>query len=183
MVRKGVAGRAKEGLAMIELATLAVFPAGLLVAAATDLHDFKIPNWISLALVGGYVCAGVAIGAPVAVMAEGFALGAAVLLVGFALFAVRFFGGGDAKLFAASAPWIGLHQYAEYLTYTALAGGAFALVILAFRKTPPLPVYAHAPWLLRMHQNQNEIPYGVAISAGGLMVLSQTPFVKLAFGG
>lgn len=162
---------------------LAAFPAALLIAAATDLHDFKIPNWVSASLLFAYVAAGVSLGAPASVMVEGLILGAIVLVAGFALFAARFFGGGDAKLFAACAPWIGLHQYIEYLTATAIAGGAFALIILAFRRTPVLPVYAHAPWILRMHQNQNELPYGVAISIGGLMTFSQTPFFKMAFAG
>ncbi|MEO1014730.1 MAG: prepilin peptidase [Pseudomonadota bacterium] len=168
---------------MLSALLLSIFPAALLIAAATDLHDFKIPNWISLVLIAGYVAAGVAMGAAPTEIAEGLALGAAVLVVGFGLFAVRFFGGGDAKLFAASAPWIGAANYLDYLLVTAIAGGYLAILILVFRKTPPLPVYAQAPWIMRMHQNQHELPYGVAISAGGLMTFSQTPLFKLAFGG
>ncbi len=168
---------------MLSILLLSIFPAALLIAAVTDLHDFKIPNWISLVLVVGYVGAAVALGATPIQIAEGLALGAAVLVVGFVLFAVRFFGGGDAKLFAASAPWIGAAHYLDYLLATSIAGGALALVILVFRRTPPLPVYAQAPWIMRIHQNQNELPYGVAISAGGLLTFSQTPLFKLAFGG
>ena len=168
---------------MVSYLLISAFPAALLIAAATDVHDFTIPNWVSAALVVCWLAAALSLGAPLGYMVEGAALGCAVLIVGFVLFAVRFFGGGDAKLFAASAPWIGVDAYIEYITFTALAGGAFALVVLAFRKTPALPVYAHAPWLLRMHQNQHELPYGVAISAGGLMTFSQTPLFKMAFGG
>lgn len=167
---------------MLSLLFLSVFPAALVIAALTDIYDFKIPNWISLTLIIGYFAAGFAVSAPIGQVIEGAILGCAVLAISFALFAVRFFGGGDAKLLAASAPWIGLTEMPAFLMAMALAGGALAIFLLAFRKTPPLPVYAHAPWLLRMHQNQHELPYGVAISVGGLFVFTQTPFFKLAFG-
>ncbi|MEO0397961.1 MAG: prepilin peptidase [Pseudomonadota bacterium] len=168
---------------MIALLFLSVFPAALVIAAATDLYDFKIPNWVSLTLVGAYACAGVFLGAPIAQMVEGALLGCAVLAVGFVLFAVRFFGGGDAKLLAAVAPWIGLAEFVNFLMAMALAGGALAIVLIAFRKTPPLPVYAHAGWLMRMHQNRHELPYAVAISCAGLMTFRETPFFQIAFGG
>ena len=154
-----------------------------MIAAMTDLHDFKIPNWISIVLIVAYFATGVSLSAGLGPIVEGALLGCAVLAVGFALFAVKFFGGGDAKLLAASAPWIGLAGLAEYLMIMAIAGGVLAVFLLAFRKSPPLPVYAHAPWLLRMHQNQHELPYGVAIAFAGVYCFAETPFFKLAFGG
>ena len=168
---------------MLTFLFLSIFPATLMVAAATDIHDFKIPNWISGALLIGFFSAGISLGTPIELLAEGLLLGCAVLVVGFFLFAVRFFGGGDAKLFAATAPWIGLAAFPEFLMATAIAGGFLAIFLLVFRKTPPLPVYAHAQWLLRMHQNQHELPYGVAIAAGGIFLFPETPLFKFAFGG
>lgn len=168
---------------MSGLIFLSIFPAALLIAAATDIHDFRIPNWIPLTLIGGYFLAGAALGAPPAKIAEGVLLGCAILAVGFGLFAVRFFGGGDAKLLAATAPWIGLAPFFTFLASTAVAGGFLAIFLLAFRRTPVLPIYAHAPWIMRIHQNRHEIPYGVAIAAGGLMTLQDIAYFKLAFGG
>ena len=162
---------------------LAVFPAALLIAATTDIYDFKIPNWISILLIAAYPLAGISVGAPMMAMVEGLLLGGAVLVVGFVLFAVKFFGGGDAKLIAAVSPWIGLAGFSEFFMSMVLAGGFLAIFLIAFRKTPALPVYAHAPWLLRMHQNRHELPYAVAISCGGLMTFPKTPFFQLAFGG
>ncbi|MEM6536559.1 MAG: prepilin peptidase [Pseudomonadota bacterium] len=166
---------------LFEVLIIAVFPAALLVAAVTDLHDFTIPNWVSILLLGAYVATGVFIGAPIDRIVIGLGFGAIILVIGFALFAVKFFGGGDAKLFAACAPWIGFESYLEYLTYVALAGGVFGLLLLAFRKAPPLPAYAHAPWLMRIHQNQHEIPYGVAICIGGLLAMPSMPYFKMVF--
>ncbi len=168
---------------MLSLIALSIFPAALVLAAATDIYDFKIPNWISLMLLGAFIPTGLLLGAPLSLIGESLLLGCAVLVVCFILFAVKFFGGGDAKLLAAVAPWIGLSSFVSFLTTTVFAGGFVAIFLLAFRRAPALPIYAQAGWLLRMHQNKHEIPYAVAISAGGLMTFMHTPYVKLAFGG
>ena len=162
---------------------LSVFPAALLIAAANDVYEFKIPNWISVTLAGAFFAAAPALGAPANVMLEGLLLGAAALAVGIALFATRVFGGGDAKLLAAIAPWIGVSGLASFLVNVALAGGMLAVALILFRKSPALPIYAQAPWILRLHQKPKDIPYAVAIAAGGLLSFPQTPCFQLAFSG
>lgn len=168
---------------MLSLIALSIFPAALVLAAITDINDFKIPNWISITLLAAFIPTGLMVGAPLSVIAEGLVLGCAVLVVCFILFAVKFFGGGDAKLLAAVSPWIGIANFGGFLTVTVFAGGFLALFLLAFRRTPVLPIYAQAGWLLRMHQNRHEIPYAVAISSGGLMTFMHIPYVTMAFGG
>lgn len=168
---------------MISLIFLSAFPAALIIAAMNDLYEYKIPNWVSIVLFCSYFVAGVGLGAPPAQLMEGFLFACAALVVGFALFAGKVLGGGDAKLIAACAPWIGPSALVPFLINTAFAGGVFAIVLIMFRKTPALPVYVHAPWLLRLHQRPKDIPYAVAIAAGGLLSFSQTPFFQLAFGG
>ena len=168
---------------MLSLIAISIFPAALVIAALTDIYDFKIPNWISLTLVAGFIPAGLLLGAPISLMLESLALGGAVLVVSFVLFAVKFFGGGDAKLLAAVAPWVGLPNFGGFLMSTVFAGGLLAIFLIAFRRAPALPIYSHTPWLLRMHQNRHEIPYAVAISAGGLMSFKHAPLFQLAFGG
>lgn len=168
---------------MIPLIFLSAFPASLLIAAMNDLYEYKIPNWVSAVLFCAYFAAGVGLGAPASMLLEGFLFSCAALVVGFALFAGKFLGGGDAKLIAACAPWIGPAALAPFLINTAFAGGAFAIALLMFRKTPALPVYAHAPWLMRLHQRPKDIPYAVAIAIGGLLSFSQTQLFQLAFGG
>lgn len=162
---------------------LSVFPAALIIAAANDLYEFKIPNWISITLFFSYFAAGLALSAPPALMLEGFLLAGGALSIGFILFAVNVLGGGDAKLLAAISPWVGLSALSAFLVNMALAGAALAIGLLLFRKTPALPIYAQTPWLLRLHQRPRDIPYAVAIAAGGLLSFQQTPFFQLAFGG
>lgn len=168
---------------MIALVFLSAFPAALIIAALNDIYEFKIPNWVSIVLIAAYGAAGVGLGAPGDVLIEGLLLGCAALVAGFALFALRIIGGGDAKLLAASAPWIGLSVLGSFMVYVAIAGAALALALIAFRRLPALPSYAQAPWLVRLHQRPKDIPYGVAIAAGGLLSFSQTPLFQLAFGG
>lgn len=168
---------------MIAYLLLSVFPAALLIAAANDIYEFKIPNWISIILVAAYPAAGFAVGASPHVMIEGTLIGAAALTIGFALFAVKIVGGGDAKLFAATAPWLGFVGLGGFLFYTAMAGLFLAIAMGTFRKLPVLPVYAHAPWLIKLHERKKDLPYAVAIAAGGLLSFSQTPYFQLVIGG
>lgn len=168
---------------MIAYIVLAVFPAAILVAAANDIYEFKIPNWVSIILVCAYPVAGLAVGASPRIILEGLLIGAGALTLGFALFAGKIVGGGDAKLLAAISPWIGASALGVFLFYTAVSGLALAMVISAFRQFPVLPVYAHAPWLIQLHERKKDLPYAVALAAGGLISFSQTPFYQLVFGG
>jgi len=162
---------------------LSVFPAALLMAAANDIYEFKIPNWISIVMVCAYPAAALAVGASPQIILEGLLIGVSVLAVGLALYAGKIIGGGDAKLFAATAPWIGISALGVFLFYTAIAGLVLFFVLRMFRKLPILPVYAHAPWLIQLHQRKKDLPYAVAIAAGGLLSFSQTPLFQLIFGG
>jgi prepilin peptidase CpaA len=168
---------------MLPLVALAVFPAALLIAAANDLYEFKIPNWVSATLFVSYFFGWALLAAPLDLLGEALLLGACGLAAGFALFAAKIFGGGDAKLIAAILPWIGLAGLMNFLVNMAFAGALLAIALLVFRKTPPLPIYAHAPWVMRLHGRPKDIPYAVAIAAGGLLSFPQTPLFQLAFGG
>ncbi len=168
---------------MVPLIFLSAFPAALIIAALNDIYEFKIPNWVSIVLFAAYFAAGLGFGAGADILVEGAVVACGALVAGFALFALRIVGGGDAKLLAASAPWIGFSALPGFLVYVALSGAALALALLVFRRTPALPLYEQTPWLMRLHQRPKDIPYGVAIAAGGLLSFSQTPLFQLAFGG
>jgi prepilin peptidase CpaA len=168
---------------MVPLIFLSAFPAALIIAALNDIYEFKIPNWVSIVLFAAYLVAGFGLGAGADLMIEGLLLGCAALAIGFALFALRIIGGGDAKLLAACAPWIGLSALGTFMVNVAFAGAALALALLLFRRMPALPIYEQTPWLMRLYQRPKDIPYGVAIAVGGLLSFSQTPLFQLAFGG
>jgi prepilin peptidase CpaA len=147
----------------------AVFPALAIVAALKDITSFTIPNWISLALVLAFAPAAVACGVGWHDVAAAAAVGAAGLVLGMAMFACGWIGGGDAKLMAACSLWLGFPAVMPFLLVTALCGGALALGLLALRSAWLRPLALLGPaWVARLATPDAAAPYGVAICAGAL---------------
>jgi prepilin peptidase CpaA len=121
-------------MSTLQALPLLAFPVLLVVAALRDVVSFTIPNWISTALLLAFPVAAVAVGLPWGEAAQHAAVGGVALLIGMGLFALNWIGGGDAKMMSASALWLGLAGAPSYLLWTALAGGALALVLMAARK-------------------------------------------------
>lgn len=153
-------------MAIVVWAALAVVVLG---AALYDVRRYRIPNPLPIAAIALFAVA-VAIRPPpdwpwhVATAAGVFA----ILLVPFAL---NRLGGGDLKLISALALWSGPQLVVSQVLVTAIAGGAFAALLLVLRRAhrsggsaaeadtvPPHPLRDGAP-----------IPYGVAIAIGWLV--------------
>jgi prepilin peptidase CpaA len=152
---------------------LFVFPFIMAYAAAMDLLTMRIANSISLGLAAAFVVVALIAGMPMQDMLIHLAVGAVVLIVGMVLFNLQLVGGGDAKLLAAAALWIGYDQLLVFLVDVTVLGGVLALLLMAYRQTPvgalPLPA-----WAARLHSPKEGMPYGVAISAGALIVYPLT---------
>lgn len=158
-------------------AVVLLFPALVLTAAASDALTFRIPNWISLALLASFPLAALAIGAPLATLGLNLAVGAAALVIGMILWSLRWIGGGDAKLFATAALWMGWPGALNFTVGTTLAGGALALAVLSVRSPMMRPVVLLGPrWVVRLADSANGIPYGVAIALGALIAFHESPF-------
>jgi prepilin peptidase CpaA len=137
----------------------------LVWAAISDVRSRRIPNWTVIAVLVLFV--------PWALLHWGawsawaLAGGLIALLIGFGLYAANVIGAGDAKLFAAVALFAGLGHLLAFAVATALAGGAMALISLAAR-----PRRAYTMLMLRGKGDFGPgLPYGVAISAGGCIVV------------
>ena len=154
---------------MISSVALLLFPAGMALAATSDLLTMTISNKLVLALTVVFFAVAFAVQLPLDVLLMHLLCGFAVLAVGFAFFALRWIGGGDAKLAAATALWIGFEGAAPYLVYAALLGGVLTLGILALRNLPLMPVLARYQWLERLHDRKSGVPYGVALAIAGLL--------------
>jgi prepilin peptidase CpaA len=160
----------------LQFALLLVFPALVVVAALKDLTSYTIPNWISLALIVAFVPAAALSGASLASIGLCAAVGFVALLAGMGMFAMGWIGGGDAKLFAASALWVGLPGVASFALTTGMAGGALTMTILGLRSGWLQPVLSGSPpWLRRLGSKDGDIPYGVAIAVGALATVLQSP--------
>ena len=100
-----------------------------------------------------------------------------VLLLAFGCFARGWIGGGDAKLAAATALWLGFDHLLPYFIYASLLGGALTLALLQFRLAP-LPTWlARAQWAQRLHGQDAGVPYGIALAAAALAVYPDTPWM------
>lgn len=159
---------------MTDAAILLFFPALMAYAAASDLFTMTIPNRVSFALLAGFLVFAFAVGMPGQTILAHLSCGAAILAIGFALFAFGWIGGGDAKLAAATAVWLGWVQVLDFGIFSSILGGALTLCILFLRKLP-MPVAAlRQEWFARLYDHRNGVPYGIALAAAGLFLYPHT---------
>lgn len=168
---------------MASLCLLVAFPFLMAYAAMSDILTMTIPNRLSAALVAAFAVLAVAAGLGWGQAAEHAGAGLLVLAVGFALFSAGVIGGGDAKLAAATALWLGYGSLLDYVVIASVFGGVMALAILAIRRHP-LPGFAVAwPFALHLHDRSVGMPYGVALAASALVTCPSAPLWRLALAG
>ena len=153
---------------------LFLFPALMAFAASSDLLTMTISNRLSLALAGGFFLLMIVTGMSLHAAGMHVAAAAIVLVVAFVFFSQGWIGGGDAKLAAATALWFGFDYLLDYLIYASLFGGALTLTIIQFRKIPLPAMLARQGWILRLHETDAGIPYGIALAAAALAVYPKT---------
>jgi prepilin peptidase CpaA len=163
---------------VIDLVRLILFPALMAFAAASDLITMTISNRISIVLAVGFLVLAVAGGMPLLTIASHAGAAALVLVVAFGFFARGWIGGGDAKLAAATALWLGFDHLLNYLLYASLLGGALTLLLIQFRLVPLPGLLAGQAWVQQLHRKDGGIPYGIALAAAALMVYPETPWMK-----
>lgn len=164
-----------------QLAPLLAFAFAALVAfgALKDAISFTIPNWISLVLIALFPAAALANGVALPAIGLHLVVGVAVLVAGMVMFALRWLGGGDAKLFAAVALWMGWPALTTFLFGAAMAGGFLAIVLLSLRSAALRPlVVLGPPWVNRLATTGEGVPYGVAIAIGTFAALPVSPLTQ-----
>jgi len=164
----------------LPVAHLSLLGLGLLCAAICDLRFRRVPNVVSAFVLTtgiGFNWINHGLGAALS------ALAAAALTVVclFALWKAKALGGGDVKLTAAAAAWIGLQHFVWFILVIAIAGGVVALIgyLLAGKSTraevranlvlaglhgdlPPVPSH---------RKGHPSVPYAVAIAAGSAVAI------------
>ncbi len=163
---------------LADAARLVLFPALMAFAASSDLLTMTISNRLSLILAGGFLALALASGMSPADILSHTGAAAVVLIVAFGFFAFGWIGGGDAKLAAASALWLGFDHLAAYLFYASLFGGALTLFLLQFRMLQLPPRLACQDWIQRLHRKGGGVPYGIALAAAALAVYPDTLWMK-----
>jgi prepilin peptidase CpaA len=140
---------------------LLALAAMLVVAAAIDVRTFTISNRLNLtvALLAPIYWVSIALPLWPDVPVQ-LAAGAAVFVLLAGAFYAGMMGGGDVKLAAALALWFSPASTIKFLVMMSLAGGVLTIALLALHRA-------------RRREGRPEIPYGVAIAFGGLVILTQ----------
>jgi prepilin peptidase CpaA len=139
------------------------------LSASMDLLTFTIPNRLCLALALGYLIFAALLGVSAVDILLNVSCALAILGIAFVMFAFGLVGGGDAKLAAATAAWLGWTAILDYGFAAALFGGVLTLILLGVRRAPLPPAFGRVDWLARLHNAKAGVPYGVALAAAGLM--------------
>jgi len=160
-------------------AVLFFFPAGMALAATTDLLTMTIPNRLCAALAVGYFILAAFLGVPMLGVLFNVSCGAVVLVLTFALFSLGWIGGGDAKFAAATALWVGWSTILDYSLSAAIYGGALTLALLLGRRVSLPSWMTKSNWIARLHNPTSGVPYGIALAAAGLMIYPQTQVWQL----
>ena len=168
-------------MALTDAIRLFLFPALMAFAASSDLFTMTISNRVSVALIAGFAVMAYAAGMNSHDVLMHVGAGAAVLVVTFTFFSRGWIGGGDAKLAAATALWLGFDQLMNYLLYASLLGGVLTFLVIRFRLMPLPAALAGQDWAQRLHRVDAGVPYGIALAASALIVYPDT-FWMQAFG-
>jgi len=159
---------------MIEAVALVVFPLLMAFSAFTDLFTMTIPNRVSLLLVAAYFALAAYLPLPREIVAWHVSCGVAMLLLTFVMFHLRWIGGGDAKLAASTALWLGWEHLLDYGLVASLAGGLLTLVIIEMRRRDLPKSWLSVDFIARLAEKNGGVPYGVALAAAGLLVYPHT---------
>jgi len=161
----------------VQMTSLALFPALMAFAASSDLLTMTISNRVSLLLVAGFCILAPLTGMSLAEFGWHVAAGALVLAITFTFFACGWIGGGDAKLAAATALWLGFAHLLDYVVYASIFGGMLTLLLLQVRIWPLPAMLAGQGWAQRLHEKNGGIPYGIALAAAALIVYPHTAWM------
>lgn len=164
-------------------AFLLVLPLLAIIAALNDLTTMKIPNWISIALIVGFFPVALYFKLPLMVVGISVALAVIALVISMGMFALNWIGGGDAKLISASVLWLGVSGSLPFMLYTALAGGAFCVLLIMARRRLPMFAQTGPAWIMQLMQPKADIPYGVAIAIGALLAYPSSPLMAAFIAG
>jgi prepilin peptidase CpaA len=97
-----------------------------------------------------------------------------MLIFAFGLFARGWIGGGDAKLAAATAIWLGFDHLGDYALSASALGGLLTVAIIVLRKWPLPGVLLARQWATLLHEPGTGIPYGIALASAGLILYPKT---------
>ena len=159
---------------MFDSLALLVFPLLMIFAALADLFTMTIPNRVSLVLIAAYLLLALYLRLPLATVGLHVSCGLAMLALTFMMFQMGWIGGGDAKLAAATALWLGWPSLFEYGLAASLIGGALTVAILALRHYDLPENLLSVGFIAKLAEKNGGVPYGIALALAGLIIYPHT---------
>ncbi len=165
-------------LVIAEILLLAGLAILLCIAAHGDIRSYRIPNRLNIAIA--------VLSVPYwymhitnqnLVMWPLFKSQLLLITVGFSILLpmmlLNLIGGGDAKLLFALTFWLQPSAYLDMIMLTSIAGGLLCCVVLVQRRKQSAAPHIGIDGQIVKSTFKQRIPYGIAISAGGLVAVSQ----------
>lgn len=161
---------------LLHNAAAGLLVAGVLAAMLCDVTRFRIPNAIPLAIAALFPLFALTATMPAPWLSH-LAAGGLALTVGLVLFQLRLFGGGDVKLIAAIALWLGLSGLPQFLMHMGLIGGVLGILLLGARalagglqgRRLPGEDALQGVGMPRLLRRGEPVPYAVAIGLATLL--------------
>ena len=151
---------------MSELLQLVVFAPFLVLAAASDLTRLRIPNWVSLVAIGVFVAT-----LPMAGLQEAglrLTVAGVTFSIGFALWMLRMFGGGDVKLLSCFLLLVPSTDVLPFLQLFAVSLAIGLATVVGMRRSG---AFAGRGWVSMQAEGQFPMGISIALAGIGLVIL------------
>ncbi len=180
---------------MLTMLALMAFAGLLIRAALEDLFERRIPNLVCAGIVVSFFLYALVTPQPVD-WSGSFSVAALAFGLGAVLFYRGAMGGGDVKLMTACGLWCGFDMSVTFALVVCLTGGVLALLyllvsyVIRIRTDPKPPVMRLVPTAWPGQNTKqgaglpcDDLPYGIAIAAGGGWVATELFLHNLAIMG
>ncbi len=165
---------------MTAFLSVTLFPLLMIIAGTGDALSMRIPNWLTLLIALLFIPMALLTGMPWSLIGIHLAVGFGLFVVGFALFALGLFGGGDSKLLAAAGLWLGWADLMPFLVMTAFAGGVLALCVGIWSAINVSSEIKDGSIFKHLGSIKPNVPYGYAFAIGAILAFPQSWWMPMA---
>ncbi len=165
---------------MTAFLSVTLFPLLMIIAGTGDALSMRIPNWLTLLIALLFIPMALLTGMPWSLIGIHLGVGFGLFVVGFALFALGLFGGGDSKLLAAAGLWLGWADLMPFLVMTAFAGGVLALCVGIWSAINVSSEIKDGSIFKHLGSIKPNVPYGYAFAIGAILAFPQSWWMPMA---
>lgn len=165
---------------MTAFLSVTLFPLLMIIAGTGDALSMRIPNWLTLLIAILFIPMALLTGMPWSLIGIHLGVGFGLFVVGFALFALGLFGGGDSKLLAAAGLWLGWADLMPFLVMTAFAGGVLALCVGIWSAINVSSEIKDGSIFKHLGSIKPNVPYGYAFAIGAILAFPQSWWMPMA---